>query len=100
MARTPSATLSPTDLAARLGLEGALAHLEEALTHPSFANEQRRGPRIDNQRLEFLGDAVLGRVVAEALGSAHPDLDEGARSSWRAGPKATRASSRSCARAS
>ena len=77
MARTPSATLSPTDLAARLGLEGALAHLEEALTHPSFANEQRRGPRIDNQRLEFLGDAVLGLAVSEVVMARWPEGDEG-----------------------
>src|SRR5260370_723548 len=37
-----------------LRLEGELPHLDEALTHPSFANEQR-GRRADNQRLEFLG---------------------------------------------
>src|SRR5690348_3140519 len=49
-------------LLARLGIAGELAHLDGALTHPSFANEQR-GRCADNQRLEFLGDAVLGLLV-------------------------------------
>ena len=77
MARIPSAPLPPPDLAARLGLEGDLAHLEEALTHPSFAHERRRGPRLDNQRLEFLGDAVLGLAVSELLMARYPAGDEG-----------------------
>lgn len=77
MPRPPSATLSPDDLAARLGLDGGLAHLEEALTHPSFANERRKGPRVDNQRLEFLGDAVLGLSVSELLMARYPSGDEG-----------------------
>ncbi|MEO1316464.1 MAG: ribonuclease III domain-containing protein, partial [Pseudomonadota bacterium] len=47
--------------------------LAEALTHPSAA-----GPaRPDNQRLEFLGDRVLGLVIAEALMSALPEEAEG-----------------------
>jgi ribonuclease-3 len=48
--------------------------LDEALTHPSFANES--GTR-DNQRLEFLGDAVLGLCISEELALAHPEADEG-----------------------
>ena len=40
--------------------------LAEALTHPSLAYETQR-PHFDNQRLEFLGDAVLQLVVTEAL---------------------------------
>jgi ribonuclease-3 len=53
---------------------GAAPRFEEALTHASFANEVGV---LDNQRLEFLGDAVLGLCVSEMLGEAHPDADEG-----------------------
>jgi ribonuclease-3 len=53
---------------------GPIARLDESLTHPSFANESG-GP--DNQRLEFLGDAVLGLCVSEMLVTAHPAADEG-----------------------
>ncbi|MCK5803954.1 MAG: ribonuclease III [Lentisphaeria bacterium] len=52
------------------------ALLEEALTHPSYAIE-RRHPPPDNQRLEFLGDAVLQLVVSEMLFSRLPEGDEG-----------------------
>jgi ribonuclease III len=67
---------SVVDLLARLGLEGDLAHLAQALTHPSFANEQR-GRCRDNQRLEFLGDAVLGLLVGETLMARMPEAKEG-----------------------
>lgn len=51
--------------------------LEEALTHRSFANEQpKRAPR-DNERLEFLGDAVVGLVVSTLLWDAFPEAPEG-----------------------
>jgi len=50
--------------------------LETALTLPSFRVESG-GDCEDNQRLEFLGDAVLGLVSAQLLYDAHPDLDEG-----------------------
>ena len=53
---------------------GAIPRFEEALTHPSFANE---AGVPDNQRLEFLGDAVLGLCVSEVLAAAHTDADEG-----------------------
>jgi ribonuclease III len=53
---------------------GAIARMEEALTHPSFGNESGAA---DNQRLEFLGDAVLGLCVSEMLVASHPDADEG-----------------------
>jgi len=59
---------------ASLAGEGEIARLDEALTHPSFSNESRRP---DNQRLEFLGDAVLGLCVSELLATLHPDADEG-----------------------
>ncbi|MFO0755636.1 MAG: ribonuclease III [Byssovorax sp.] len=57
-------------------------HLDEALTHPSFANEQR-GKCSDNQRLEFLGDAVLGMVTSEALMARFPAANEGELSLMR-----------------
>lgn len=41
--------------------------LENALTHSSYANERRASGMQDNERLEFLGDSVLGFVVADAL---------------------------------
>jgi ribonuclease III len=66
----------PRALADRLGLGGDLPHLEEALTHPSFANEQR-GRCADNQRLEFLGDAILGLLVGELLMARLPCANEG-----------------------
>lgn len=50
--------------------------LAEALTHPSLAYESQR-PHFDNQRLEFLGDAVLQLVVTEALYNLFPDAPEG-----------------------
>ncbi len=65
------------DLRARLeGIVGSgpIARFEEALTHASFANETGMP---DNQRLEFLGDAVLGLCVSELLATAHASADEG-----------------------
>jgi ribonuclease-3 len=53
---------------------GTIARFDEALTHPSYGNEV--GSR-DNQRLEFLGDAVLGLCVSEMLAAAYADADEG-----------------------
>ncbi len=50
--------------------------LERALTHPSYANE-RKGTRRHNQRLEFLGDSVLGLIIATALYQREEMEDEG-----------------------
>lgn len=50
--------------------------LENALTHRSFRYEQA-AIEEDNQRLEFLGDAVLGMLTAAHLFAQHPDLQEG-----------------------
>jgi ribonuclease-3 len=71
---------------AALGWASAPPRLDEALTHPSYANERRRngGEAFDNQRLEFLGDAVLGLCVSEILMKAHPGSDEGELSRMRA----------------
>lgn len=49
--------------------------LVRALTHSSHANEQGSGR--DNERLEFLGDAILGFLVSDLLCAAHPDFSEG-----------------------
>ena len=53
------------------------ALLEEALSHSSYANEHRAAKLHSNERLEFLGDSVLGFVTAEFLFTQHPDLPEG-----------------------
>ena len=53
------------------------ALLEEALNHSSYANEHRAAGIRSNERLEFLGDSVLGFVTAEFLFCQHPDLPEG-----------------------
>lgn len=64
----------------RLGLDRPPARFDEALTHPSFANENRLTSSSDNQRLEFLGDGVLDLCVSEILLNEMPDADEGALS--------------------
>ena len=51
--------------------------LREALNHSSYANEHRSQGLGSNERLEFLGDSVLGFVTAEFLFCQHPDLPEG-----------------------
>lgn len=72
-------------------LEHGLGHafrdrslLERALTHRSHANEDPSGQGTDNERLEFLGDSVLGLIVADALYREFPDLDEGRTSKMKA----------------
>jgi ribonuclease-3 len=59
---------------------GEIKRFDEALTHPSFANESHAP---DNQRLEFLGDAVLGLCVSELLSANFPGADEGALTRMR-----------------
>ncbi|MBR1565904.1 MAG: ribonuclease III [Oscillospiraceae bacterium] len=53
------------------------ALLREALRHSSYANEHRGGESVSNERLEFLGDSVLGFVTAEFLFRKHPGAPEG-----------------------
>jgi len=74
-------------------LEGRLGHsfrdrglLEAALTHRSFANEARRDSLTarHNERLEFLGDAVIDFVVAGFLYHRFPEMDEGDLTALRA----------------
>lgn len=57
--------------------------LEHALTHSSYANESR-GRYTSNERLEFLGDSVLGMVVADHLYRTSPDMPEGELTRTRA----------------
>src|SRR5690348_2126936 len=63
--------------------------LERALTHRSYAYEN--GGLPTNERLEFLGDSVLGLVVTDALYRTHPDLPEGQLAKLRASVVNTRA---------
>ena len=65
-------------------LEGKLGYrfkdrslLGEALNHSSYANEHRGSRIVSNERLEFLGDSILGFVTAEHLFKTYPDLPEG-----------------------
>ncbi len=69
------------------GIEPGL--MTQALTHRSYAYEH--GGLPTNERLEFLGDAVLGIVVTDALYTAHPDLPEGQLAKMRAAVVNTRA---------
>jgi ribonuclease III len=58
--------------------------LEHAMTHTSRANEDVSGGVRDNESLEFLGDAVLGFLIADVLFSEFPDSDEGQKSKIKA----------------
>ena len=57
--------------------------LVQALTHPSYLHEASGNDGGDYQRLEFLGDAILGLLLAEMLYNRYPDWDEGALSQLR-----------------
>jgi len=74
-----------------LALEKSLAYrfknphlLEEALRHRSFVNEHPQTKGRDNERFEFLGDAVLNLVVSHVLMQTFPDMTEGDLSRTRA----------------
>ena len=58
--------------------------LEHALTHKSKAHEDPSGGVVDNESLEFLGDAVLGLVVADTLYRSFPTYNEGQKSKIKA----------------
>jgi len=57
--------------------------LEEALTHRSFINESKEKNIVNNERLEFLGDAVIELVVTEYLFNTYPTYNEGELTSFR-----------------
>jgi len=58
--------------------------LEQAFTHRSYINENREPGREHNERLEFLGDAILELVVTEFLFAKYPDKPEGDLTAYRA----------------
>ena len=58
--------------------------LQNALTHSSYANERWHDSLKSNERLEFLGDSILGMVVAEFLYRNYPDRPEGELTRMRA----------------
>ena len=64
------------ELAKKLRLKIAPEVLEQALLHSSYSNE-KNDPRGSNERLEFLGDAVIGLAVTSYLYKQYPDDDEG-----------------------
>ena len=80
------ATLAkPTDLEKRLGVTFKSPRLlKRAFVHSSYVNENPHAAPESNERLEFLGDAVLGLVVADELYSAYPGDDEGRLTELRA----------------
>ena len=61
-----------------------IALLQNALTHSSYANERWHNSLLSNERLEFLGDSVLGMLVAEYLYGTFPDRPEGELTRMRA----------------
>lgn len=72
-------------------LEGAIGYrfhnislLQNALTHSSYANERWHNGLLSNERLEFLGDSVLGMLVAEYLYRSFPNRPEGELTRMRA----------------
>ena len=71
-------------LAEKLNWLGDLHLLQQALTHPTYFEGQKMPGDEDNQRLEFLGDSILGFVVARELFKRNPQADEGYLSKTRA----------------
>ncbi len=74
--------LDRSPLLNELGIEGDIPRLDEAMTHSSYVNEHPGA--TDYQRLEFLGDAVLGLCVTELLLTHAPDAKEGRLTRMRA----------------
>ena len=73
------------ELQKKLGYEfNDKALLISALTHSSYANEMKKSGTLSNERLEFLGDSVLGMTVAGFIYSAYPDMPEGKMTKLRA----------------
>ena len=73
------------DLEAALGYKfHNITLLQNALTHSSYANERWHNSLLSNERLEFLGDSILGMVVAGYLFENFPDRPEGELTRMRA----------------
>jgi len=86
---------SAAGLADRLGLTfDDLSLLSEALVHSSYVNEHPEAPTASNERLEFLGDAVLSLVISGELFRRHRDDPEGVLTTRRAAIVSTQGLSR------
>lgn len=73
------------DLEAAIGYQfHNISLLQNALTHSSYANERWHNSLLSNERLEFLGDGILGMLVAEYLYRNFPDRPEGELTRMRA----------------
>ena len=73
------------DLENLIGLSFASgSHLKQALTHSSFTNEAHQGSILSNERMEFLGDALVGLVSARELYMRMPKCSEGELTELRA----------------
>ena len=73
------------DLEAAIGYKFRdISLLQNALAHSSYANERWHNSLMSNERLEFLGDSILGMVVAEYLYRSFPDRPEGELTRMRA----------------
>lgn len=73
------------DLEAAIGYRFRnISLLQNALTHSSYANERWHNSLLSNERLEFLGDSILGMLVAEYLYRSFPDRPEGELTRMRA----------------
>ena len=83
-----SESVETAALAARLGLPGVSDLLRQALTHPSYAHEHPPTPH--NETLAFLGDAVLGLVVADLLVGHDPAAGPGSLTVRRAAAVSTK----------
>lgn len=85
MHAAPDLAARAAALATRLGLElPAYERLGEALVHSSYLNEDPRYRGPSNERLEFLGDAVIGLVVGDWLFLRFPEIPEGQLTTLRA----------------
>ena len=74
-----------TDLEKLVGLSFAPGNLlRQALTHSSFTNEANHSSNLSNERMEFLGDALVGLVAARELYMRMPECSEGELSEFRA----------------
>lgn len=73
------------DLEAAIGYQFQnISLLQNALTHSSYSNERWHNSLLSNERLEFLGDSILGMLVAEYLYRSFPDRPEGELTRMRA----------------
>lgn len=85
MGKVVEMTQSLREFQEKLGYQfNDIDYLRRALTHSSYANENKKDKIKNNERLEFLGDSVLGLVVSEYLYSHFPNLAEGQLTKVRA----------------